>query len=88
MNNVMHVFEGHVIGGNSKDRGWESVAVGWFAVDKLPIRTIRWAREMIADTRAIAPEPISKIQMMPRWQIALIRVVFSIRNLRNRLMGR
>lgn len=84
----LHLFTGRVIGGSSDNHGWESVAVDWFPLDNLPKRMTGFAREHIVDALKMPLAPVQKTQLIPRWQMWLIRIGVAIRNLRNRVTGR
>jgi 8-oxo-dGTP diphosphatase len=85
---TMLAFTGHVTGGSPDERGWESVAVDWFAPNSLPGRTVSFSRDVIADALVGHAGPVKRTQTLPLWQISLLRVGFVLRNVRNRLLGR
>ncbi len=81
---VIHAYVGHVVGGDSSQHSWESVAVVWFPVDQLPKRTLSFAREIITDARFATDLPVKRTQLLPRWQAISIWIGVPIRNLLNR----
>lgn len=85
---LIHAFVGHVVGGDSSQHSWESVAVTWFPVDQLPKRTLSFAREIIDDARFVTDLPVKRTQLLPKWQAIGIWIGVPIRNLLNRLRGR
>lgn len=85
---LIQVYVGHVVGGDSSQHSWESVAVAWFPVDQLPKRTLSLAREIIDDARFATDLPVKRTQLLPRWQAIGILMGVPLRNLRNRLRGR
>lgn len=67
--------------------GWESVAVAWFALDSLPRSVPGWTRAVLADA-AVHAAPVRRVQRLPLWKAWLIRLLYALRRLRNRLMRR
>jgi 8-oxo-dGTP pyrophosphatase MutT (NUDIX family) len=82
---MLYLYVGRVIGGRAEDHGWESVAVEWFATQQLPRRTLRVAREFIADALKGSIVPVKKTQLLPWWYINLLRVGLTLRSIRNRI---
>ena len=68
--------------------GWETVAVAWFPVAALPPSLNRFGRIFIADALAAHSEPVTRTLYMPWYQAFLVRLLFRLRNLRNRLVKR
>ena len=66
--------------------GWESVAVDWFPLDKLPRSVPGWTRTVLTDA-AVGGAPVRRIQRLPLWKAWLVRLLYALRRLRNRLMG-
>ncbi|MEM7131811.1 MAG: NUDIX hydrolase [Chloroflexota bacterium] len=87
-NGITHVFVGHVVGGDGRDRSWESLAVEWFDVDKLPKRTFSLAKEIILDAQSANDLPLKRDQYLPIWLVGLLFIGLRIRNVRNWVMGR
>lgn len=84
---TQRVFIGHVIGGKAEDHGWESVAVAWFELERLPRNTIRFTRLYLDDFLSGA-YPITKSVRLPAWYAALLGGLIWLRNVRNRMTGK
>jgi 8-oxo-dGTP pyrophosphatase MutT (NUDIX family) len=83
--NIVHVFLGEIINGNTSAHDWESIEVKWFDLDTLPKKLFLFAREHIHD--AVSETiPIYKEQRLPNYQAFLLKVLLIIRNFRNRLI--
>jgi 8-oxo-dGTP pyrophosphatase MutT (NUDIX family) len=82
------LYLARVTGGDPSAHDWESVAVRWFAVDRLPRRLTPFCAEQIADALAEDERPVEKEQRLTWLQAALLRVFFLLRSARNRLLRR
>ena len=85
---VIQAYTGQVIHGDATDHSWESVRVEWFEVDRLPKRTMGFAREIIEDARFATEVPVKRTQYLPKWQTLVVHLGIKLRNLRNWLQGR
>ena len=85
---LIQVFAGHVVEKRGEP-GWESVAVAWCMPDSLPRSVPGWTRAVIVDA-LVGGAPARRIQRLPLWKAWLIRLLYALRALRNRLnrMGR
>ncbi len=68
--------------------GWETLAVGWFAADNLPPGLSRFARAYVADALAGYPAAVERTLYVPAYEAVAMRLLFRLRSLRNRLLGR
>lgn len=84
---LLYVYTGKVIGGSPADRGWESVAVSWFNTHHLPVNTVRFTREYLADLEN-GNLPVKKSQLLPWWYMKLLQMGFFLRGIRNYILGR
>ncbi len=84
---LLYVYTGQVTGGNPANRGWESVSVDWFDIQHLPINTVRFTREYLADLGQ-NNLPVKKSQLLPWWYMILLRIGFFLRGIRNYVLGR
>jgi 8-oxo-dGTP diphosphatase len=82
--NLQHVYEAHVTGGTPIQNGPETVAVGFFPVERLPSPILGWNRPIIEDALAHFPTAVERTIKMPTWQVILIRVGLKIRDWRNK----
>ena len=84
--NIQHVFEGVIIGGEAIEKGPETLAVKWFSVDSLPSNRTptvhRWVHEALANHLA----PIKITLNYPRWHIILRAIALKLRDFRNRYL--
>ena len=87
-NHTSYIYVGHVSGGDGSNHSWESLAVEWFSVDRLPRRMLGLTREFISDARFATDLPLKRTQIMPRWQVVLLQTGMKIRDARNRVLGR
>jgi 8-oxo-dGTP pyrophosphatase MutT (NUDIX family) len=85
---IRYVYQGRVIGGVPIERGPETLKVAWFSPDKLPSPLPGVVREYIFDALANKAEPLKKAQKLPLWQVVLLRLLLTLRDLRNKLTGR
>ena len=83
---LIQVFIGRVVE-KIGEPGWESVAVAWFPPDSLPRSAPGWTRDVIVDA-LVGGAPVRRIQRLPFWKAWLIRLLYALRALRNRLTGR
>jgi 8-oxo-dGTP pyrophosphatase MutT (NUDIX family) len=86
--NIGYVGLGHVVGGEPIARGAETVAVRWFPCTALPAGLFRFARIYIEDALTEASSPVRKTLHLPGYQAFVIRLLFWLRDLRNRLLRR
>jgi len=84
----MRIFTARVVGGDPSSHDWESLAVCWFAPDQFPRNTMRWSREIVSDALANHTEPVQRIQTLSHFRLALFRVGFAIRSVRNLILRR
>ena len=86
--NVTYVALGHVIDPDAATErpGWETVEVRWFPVDALPPSLYRFARIFIADALAALPDPVARTLYAPWYEAVAMRLLFGLRDLRNRLL--
>jgi ADP-ribose pyrophosphatase YjhB (NUDIX family) len=82
------LYLAHLTGGKPAAHDWESAEVRWFPLDVLPRRLSRFSVEQIADTLAEKDLPVEKEQRLPWLQAALLRVLFALRGVRNRILRR
>lgn len=82
------LFAGHVCGGILRPHPPESVRLTWFPVDSLPANRLAWLREYVEDAVANHPDPVSKTQMQTRLQMLVMRGLYALSDLRDRLAGR
>lgn len=80
---LIQVFAGSVVQKVGAP-GWESVAVDWFSPDHLPRTVPAWARAVVTDT-LVGGAPVRRVQRLSRWMTWLLRVLYALRTLRNRL---
>ncbi len=80
------VFIGRILDKISEP-GWESVAVAWFPPGALPRSVPGWTREVILDA-AVRSAPVRRIQRLPLWKAWLVQLLYALRQLRNRVLGR
>ena len=83
---LVQVFAGRVLEKQSEP-GWESLAVGWFTLDTLPRSVPSGARHVLIDA-SLHAAPVRRIQRLPLWKAWLIRLLYALRALRNRITGR
>ena len=83
---LIQVFIGRMVE-KIGEPGWESVAVAWFPPDSLPRSAPGWTRDVIVDA-LVGGAPVRRIQRLPFWKAWLIRLLYALRALRNRLTGR
>lgn len=83
---LIQVFAATISEGISEP-GWESVAVDWFTLDNLPRSVPSWTRAVLTDA-LVGGTPVRRIQHLPLWKAWLVRLLYALRRLRNRLMGR
>lgn len=62
--------------------------LAWFPVDHLPLNRLPWTREYVDDAVADHPVPVSGTQIQPNWQVLVMRVLYALADLRDRLTGR
>jgi 8-oxo-dGTP pyrophosphatase MutT (NUDIX family) len=86
--NIIHVFLGEIIAGNTSAHDWESLEVRWFNIDALPKKLFIFAREHIQDAVSETLLPVYKKQTLPNLQAFLLRMMLVTRNIRNRLIHR
>jgi 8-oxo-dGTP pyrophosphatase MutT (NUDIX family) len=87
---LLQVFAGSVAEKISEP-GWESVAVDWFTLDKLPRSAPSGTRHVLVDASlnaSLNAAPVRRTQRLPLWKAWLVRLLYALRRLRNRLMGR
>ncbi len=85
---LVHLFEGRVVGGAAISSGPETANVGLFPVDELPPRTIRWTRAHVTDALANSSTVIERTELLPVWQMVLLRIGFIVRDFRNKYIFR
>ena len=85
---LSYIALGYVLDTQAEAFGWETVAVDWFPVTALPRSLNRFARIFIADALAAFPDPVKRTLYMPWYQAILVKVLFGLRNLRNRVLKR
>ncbi len=83
-----YVGMGRVVGGAPLTRGPETLEVRWFAVTDLPKRLSRFARLYLEDALTDTPKPIQRTLRMPIYEALLLRLLFRLRDLRNRWLRR
>jgi len=88
MNDIRHVFQGRISGGQAIDSGPETVAVRWFLVSDLPRNIVPFLKEILRDVLTAVDEPFVKSQTLPIWRASFFRLLLWLRNLRNRISGR
>jgi 8-oxo-dGTP pyrophosphatase MutT (NUDIX family) len=84
----MRVFTGRVAGGDPANHDWESLAVRWFPLDRLPQRLFTLSGEHIRDACAHPEKPFQREQRLSRKQVMLMMGVFWFRRLRNLILRR
>ncbi len=85
---LTYVGLGHIVSGEPIEHGAETLEVRWFPCAVLPPRLSPFARIYIQEALSDAPHPIKKTLCIPLHQDLLIRLLFWLRNLRNRLLRR
>ncbi len=80
--NFQYAYEAHVTGGAPIQKGFETAAVGFFPVERLPSPMPSWNRPIIADALARFPDTVERTIKIPTWQIVLIRIGLKIRDWR------
>lgn len=83
---LIQVYVGRVVE-RVGEPGWESVEVAWFALDSLPRSVPNWTRAVLTDA-AIHGAPVRRTQRLPFWKAWLVRLLYALRRLRNRLRER
>jgi 8-oxo-dGTP diphosphatase len=82
-----YVYRGRVVGGAPIARGPETIGVRWFPVTALPPHFPRFMRNYLADALADSPAVVRRTERLPTWEVLLRRVLFWLRDRRNRLRG-
>jgi 8-oxo-dGTP pyrophosphatase MutT (NUDIX family) len=85
---LTYVALGYLLDDSTEPYSWETVAVGWFPVKALPRSLYRFGRIFIDDALAASPIPVKRTLYIPWYQAVMLRLLFWLRNLRNRLLGR
>lgn len=81
---LLRLYRGHVISGDTSQHGWEAVDVRWFDPARLPRRLSPFAREHILDALSHG-HPVYKEQYLPWvWRLAGFFVLLLRRRLRLR----
>lgn len=80
---LAHLYEAHVIGG-VPTTSFETIDLGFFPVNQLPSRTLRWTREQIADALSANGQLIERTQTLPTHIAILLRIGVALRDLRNK----
>lgn len=83
-----HLFVGRVIGGGPQVVPPESVGLGWFPVDRLPLNHLPWHGEYVAEAIADCPALVKKTQMQACWQVMAMRGLYVLADLRDLLPRR
>ena len=83
---LVQVFAGQIVA-KIGEPGWESIAVDWFTRETLPRSVPGWTRAVLTDALQ-GGAPVCRIQRLPRWKAWLVRLLYALRRLRNRLTGR
>jgi 8-oxo-dGTP pyrophosphatase MutT (NUDIX family) len=86
--NRLQVFGGRVVGGDTGEHGWESIAVRWFPLDELPRRLFKFSREHIQDACAYSGSPFEREQRFSRFRATLMGCFYVLRRIRNRIRRR
>jgi 8-oxo-dGTP pyrophosphatase MutT (NUDIX family) len=85
---LTYVAIGRLLEDTPEAYGWETVATGWFPASALPSSLFRFGRLYIADALAAFPAPVKRTLYLPWYQAGLLRLLFWLRQLRNRLLKR
>lgn len=73
---LTHVFQARVVGGQPKRFGFEVTGLRWFPVADLPHGLQLLQRQMILDSISEAAEPFERRIDFPTWKLYPARVVF------------
>jgi 8-oxo-dGTP pyrophosphatase MutT (NUDIX family) len=85
---LTYVAMGHLQEDTPEAYGWETIALGWFPAKALPRSLFRFGRIYIGDALADFPSPVKRTLCLPWYQARLLRLLFWLRSLRNRLLKR
>jgi 8-oxo-dGTP diphosphatase len=85
---LRYVYQGQVVGGFPLERGPETLAVSWFPLDGLPKTLAPSVREIVRDVFVCDSKPVTRTVIYPVWQVATVRALLWLRDMRNRLQGR
>ena len=86
--NLAHAFITKFQEGNLADAGWEAAEVRWFETGALPKRLTAMSRELINDAINFSGKPVEKTQSLSGFEAFILRIAFSIRDVRNALLKR
>ena len=80
------VYAARVVGGSADEHGWEAVDVQWFPLDALP-KGMPWVHHRYLDDWRASDFPVRRVLRMPWRFVLMVRVMTSLRDIRNRMMG-
>lgn len=83
---IVHVYDCRVIGGEIVKQGSETLDVAWFALDQLPKRLVRTSHAYLEAALAQHDAVLCKTMTFPRYYVALRAIALGLRNLRNRFL--
>jgi 8-oxo-dGTP diphosphatase len=92
LNDIRYIYTGRITGGQAVENGPETLAVGWFDVERLPEKTTPFLKEVLSDALPAAGEeldkPFDRLLHVPWTLFITLRWMVWARDLRNRLTGR
>jgi 8-oxo-dGTP pyrophosphatase MutT (NUDIX family) len=84
---LFHVYEARAVGGDPSKHDWESLAVEWFPVNKLPQPMAPFAKQIVEDavkdvgTQANQNKPVKRTQMLSASSQVLLRAFLAVRRM-------